>query len=151
MLFWPVLGRGHLEKFRARVKNGKPRNFPALGVPKSKKKVTTLSGMVVRYFLQFAFCPTGNREILVFSGPFGLWHLEKSWARAENGKMQFPGADTLSGMVVRNFFRLCVLNDRTPKIALKEIPGRKQKNAISRSQGHFWLLGKKYVRPKRFS
>ena len=47
------------------------RDFPALGVPKSKKKVTTLSGMFVRNFFAFAFCPTGppragNRKIRVF-------------------------------------------------------------------------------------
>ena len=89
----------------------------------------------------------------------GLWHLEESRARAENGKTRFPGArgpeieekkvTTLSGMVVRNFFTLYVLPDQTPTggksqntgilghfglgqpLALGEIPGGKQKNESS--------------------
>ena len=57
-------------------------------------------------------------------GHFGLWHLEKSRARAENGNTQFAGArgpeidkkvTTLSGMVLRNFFTFCVLTDQTPR------------------------------------
>ena len=49
--FGPFWAAGHLEKFRARVKKQKKRNFPVLGVPKRGEKVTTLSGMVVRNFL----------------------------------------------------------------------------------------------------
>ena len=83
----------------------------------------------------------------------------------QNRKNTIPGArgpeiekkvTTLSGMVVCNFFKVCVLTDRTPRggksqntgflgpfglgqpLALGEIPGRKQNNAISRSSGHFW-------------
>ena len=57
-------------------------------------------------------------------GHFGLWHSEKSRARTENRKTQFPGArgpeseknvTTLSGIIVRNFFTSCVLADRTPR------------------------------------
>ena len=59
----------HLEKSRARAENGKKRNFPVLGVPKSTKNVTTLFRMVVRNFFTFAFWPTrppraGNRKML---------------------------------------------------------------------------------------
>ena len=48
--FWPVLGRGHSEKFRARAENRKTQ-FPGDRGPETEKKVTTLSGMVVRSFL----------------------------------------------------------------------------------------------------
>ena len=70
---------------------------------------------------------TPNREIRVFQAILtrdGLWHLEKSWARTENRKTQFPGArgpeieekkvTTLSGVVVPKNFTVSVLPDRTP-------------------------------------
>ena len=64
------------------------RNFSALGVPKRRKKLTTLSGMVVRNFLRFTFCPTappraGNRKIRVFR-PF--------WPRTALDTWRNPGA-----------------------------------------------------------
>ena len=103
----------------------------------------------------------GNGDLVVFWPVLGRRHLEKFWDWAKNRKTRFPGARgpkfekkkviTLSGMVVRNFFTFCVLTHRTPRgeksqntgflgpfglgqpLALREIPGRKQKNAISRS------------------
>ena len=50
------------------------------------------------YNLRFYRPDPRGREITKYEdfGPFlaedGLWHLDKSWARAENGKIQFPGA-----------------------------------------------------------
>ena len=67
--FWPVLGRGHLEKFRAQVKNGKTQFPGARGSEIEKKKVTTLSGMVVRNCFTFFVLPdpgAGNQKILGF-------------------------------------------------------------------------------------
>ena len=61
--FQAILAQGglwHLEKSRARAENGKKHNFPALGLPKSKEKVTTLSGMVVHNFLTFYLWPDGT-------------------------------------------------------------------------------------------
>ena len=120
------MGRRHLEKFRARVKNGKTQ-FPGARGP---KKTTTLSGMVVRNFFTFYVLPDrtprgGKSRNTGILGHFGLWHFGKSRAWAENGKKcNFPAlgvpkarkkVTTLSGMVVRNFFTLCVLTDRTPR------------------------------------
>ena len=78
----------------------KNRNFPVLGVPKRKKKLLRYPGWLSATILHFMFWPTGppwagNRKIrgfwaiLAYDGP---WHLKKFWARAENGKTQFPGA-----------------------------------------------------------
>ena len=53
MVFWPVLGRGYLEKFRDWANNRKTQFPGARGPEIEKKKVTTPSGMVVRNFLQF--------------------------------------------------------------------------------------------------
>ena len=73
----------------------KKNNFPVLGVPKRKKKVTTLSGMVVRNILTFYvlanWTPTGVKtQNMGFSGYLDLGRpmalIEKSWARAANGK-----------------------------------------------------------------
>ena len=135
-----------------------------------KRILPRYPGRFSAFFLQFTFWPSGppgagNREIRVFRAILaqdGLWHLEKSRVRAENGKTQFPGArgpeteekkvTTLSGMVVRNFFTFYVLPDQTPRggksqntgisghfglarpLALREISGlgRKRKNANSR-------------------
>ena len=47
---WPVLGLGHLEKFRAWAENRKTQ-YPGARGPEPEKKVPTLSGMVVRNFL----------------------------------------------------------------------------------------------------
>ena len=78
VVFWPVLGPGHREEFRAQAKNRK-RNFQVLGVPKRKgsRQVTTLSGMVVRNFLAFyAFAdrtPTDGRAIARYEGSRPFW------------------------------------------------------------------------------
>ena len=48
--FWPVLGLGHLKKFRTGAKNKKSQ-FPGARGPKMKKTVITVSGMVFRNFL----------------------------------------------------------------------------------------------------
>ena len=74
--FWPILGRGHLEKFRAWAKNRKTQ-FPGARGPETEQKITTPSGMVVRKFLAVYVLtdrtPTGgktrNTRIL---GHFGL-------------------------------------------------------------------------------
>ena len=79
LVFWPILGRGHLDKFRARPENMKIQ-FPGARGPKTGEKVTTLSGMVVRNFLPVYVLtdrtPTGrerrNTRIL---GHFGLGRL----------------------------------------------------------------------------
>ena len=75
--FWPVSGRGHLEKFRARVKNGK-RDFPDLGALLGEKFVHPKSfSQNLRNF--FTFCvlvdrtPRGGKsQNTGFLGPFGL-------------------------------------------------------------------------------
>ena len=88
--FWKYLGPGHLQKFRARAKNRKTQFAGARG-PGTEKKVTTLSGMVVRNFFTVYVLtdrtPTG--------GETRNRHLEKSRARAENGKSKFPAAEGL--------------------------------------------------------
>ena len=69
--FWPRTAFSTWKNPGRGLKTEK-RNFLALGVPKSKTKVNTLSGMVVRnFFLHFTFRPTGpprlgNRKIWVF-------------------------------------------------------------------------------------
>ena len=95
VVFWPVLGHGHLKKFRAGSKTEK-RDFPALRFPKSTKN-TTLSGIVVRNCFTFYVLPErsprgGKSRNIGFLGPFGLGHLEKFRARVKNGKTHFPGA-----------------------------------------------------------
>ena len=52
--FGPVLGRRHLEKFRARAENRKTQ-FPGARGPETEKKVTTLSGTCpqLSYSLRF--------------------------------------------------------------------------------------------------
>ena len=85
----------------------------------------------------------GNREIRGFQAIMaqdGLWHLEKSWARAENGKKHNflalgvrklkKKVITRSRMVVRNFFTFYVLPDQTP------MGGKSHNTGIS---GHFGL------------
>ena len=124
--FWSVLGCGHLEKFWAWVKNRKTQFSGARG-PKIEKKV---SGMVVRNFFTFQVLadrtPRGGKsQNTGILGHFGLWHLMKSRARAENGKKRnFPAlgipksknnVTTLTRIVVCNFFTLCVSTDRTPR------------------------------------
>ena len=103
----------------------------------------------------------GNGDVLGFWHVLGRGHFKKFRAGAENRKTQFPGAEGTFGVKVRplqknlpelrSFFTFCVLAERTPTgrkskntgflgpfglgqpLALGEIPGRKQKNAISRS------------------
>ena len=156
----------HLEKSRARAENGKKTHFFGARGLEMERKVTTLSGMVVRNFLVFYVLPDRtprgrklpNTGILGYFCPGRLWHLQKSRARAENGKMKFPSARGTFGaksgcpksfsLKVRNFFTFYVLADRTPMgeksrntwvlghfglgqpLALREIRGRK-KNANS--------------------
>ena len=85
-------------------------NFPALGVRKSKRKVTTLSGMFVRNFFTFyvlpEWTPTGgksqNTDIL---GHFGLGQplaLEKkTGAGPKTEKCNFPVLRALLGGGIR--------------------------------------------------
>ena len=125
VVFWPVLGGGHLGKFRARSKTEK-HDFPELGA--------LLEKTTGRNF--FTFCVlTDRREITKYWGfrPFwpraAPWHLEKF--RVENRKTRFPGARGTFGkktgrpqifsQKLRNFFTLCVLTDPTPR-------GRKSQN-----------------------
>ena len=95
--------------------------------------VTMLSGMVVRNYLTVYVLTdqtptagsTRNTRFWAVLAYDGRWRLEKSRARAENRKSQFPSArgpeieekkvTTLSGMVVRNFCIFYVLANRTPR------------------------------------
>ena len=43
----------------------------------------------------------GNGDLVVFWPVLGLGYLEKSWARAENRKTQFPGAGGTFGGEIR--------------------------------------------------
>ena len=100
----------------------------------------------------------GKSQNTGFLGPFGLG---QPLGRAENGKTQFAGARGTFGKKsvrpksfspkLRNFFTFCALAGRNPTggksqitavlgtfglgqpLALREIQGRKQKNAISRT------------------
>ena len=117
----------------------------------------------------------GKSQKTGFLGPLRLWHLEKSRARAENGKTQFPGArgpkieknvTTLSGLVVRYFFTFCILTHRTPRGGKSQTTGvlgpfgLGQRLGIWRNSGPKTekcnfpelgaLLGGKSIRPKRF-
>ena len=93
-------GPWHLEKSQARAEI-KKHIFPVLGVPKQNKKVTTLSGMVVRNFFTLYILadrtPRGGKsQNTGIVGHFGLGRplvlrLKKSRARAENEKKHnFP-------------------------------------------------------------
>ena len=103
----------------------------AEGVPKSRKNVTTLSGDVFRNFLGDNFFsvgppPDGNGDLVIFWPVLGRRpQARNSGTGPKTGKRKFPGArgpeieekkvTTLSGMVVRNFFTLCILPDVTPR------------------------------------
>ena len=74
-------------------------NFPVLGVPKRKTKVTTLSGMVVRNFFTFHVltdqAPRGGKSQNTGGlGPFGLGQPLGTYriSGPKIEKMQFPGA-----------------------------------------------------------
>ena len=99
VLFWPVLGRGHLEKSWTRAGNIKTQ-FPGARGPKTERK----RYHAVRdgcpqpfYVLRFARPDSHGREIAQYGHfrpfwprtAFGTW---RNRARAENGKTQFPGA-----------------------------------------------------------
>ena len=84
-----------MEKSRARAENGKTQ-FPGARGPKIERKVTTLSGMVVRNF--FTFCVFadwiprgGTSQKNGFLGPRAALGTSEKF-RAGNRKMQFPGA-----------------------------------------------------------
>ena len=106
-----------------------------------------------------------NREILVFKAllPFGTWRNHRRRPKTENHNflaLEVPKSRKQNYHAIRDdcpqLSYLCVLTDWTPEggksqntgvlgpfglgqpLALREIPGRKQKNTISRSQGHFW-------------
>ena len=133
-----------------------------------KKKLPRYPGWFSATFLQLTLCLTGapgagNRKIRGFQAILaqdGFWHLKKSRARAENGKMQFPGARGTFGGEIRTpqkflpesaqlFFTFYGLADRTPTggksrntgflghfglgrpLARREILGGKQKNRNS--------------------
>ena len=76
--FWPVLGRGHLEKFRARAENRKTQFPSARGREIEEKNYHAVWDDFPQlfYIVLFARPDTqgaGNREILVFKAllPFG--------------------------------------------------------------------------------
>ena len=100
MIWWgfgPFWAAGTDRNFGARAKDRKTQ-FPGARGSGTGKKVATLSRMVVQNFLTVYvltdLTPTGgntrNTRIL---GHLGALTLEKSRARAENGKSQFPGAE----------------------------------------------------------
>ena len=75
--FWPVLGRGHLEKFRARVKNGKPRFPGARGTFGGKirlpqKFLPEIAQLFLRQVLADWTPRGGKSQNTGFLGPFGL-------------------------------------------------------------------------------
>ena len=72
VVFWPVSGRGQLEKLRDWAKN--KAQFPGARGPKiGKKNVTTLSGMVVRNALRFARPDRQGREIAKYGDFRPVW------------------------------------------------------------------------------
>ena len=90
--FWLVLGRGHSEKFRTRVKNEKTQ-FPGARGPKiEEKNVTALSGIVVCNF--FPFCvltdrttPRGGKsQNTGLLGTFGLGQPLGTWRNSGGTK-----------------------------------------------------------------
>ena len=99
--FWPVLGRGHLEKFRAQAKNGKTR-FPGARATFGKKlrpaqKFLPKNAQLF-YILRFGRPNPQWRPIAKygFSGPF--WPRE-ALGRVKNGKRVFPGATGTFGEI----------------------------------------------------
>ena len=71
--FWLVLGHKHVEISGTGPKTEK-RNFLSLGVPKTRKKVTALSGMVVHNFSTLCVLTDqtprgGNRKLQGFYAP----------------------------------------------------------------------------------
>ena len=74
--FWPVLGRGHLEKFRAWVKNGK-RQFPGARGPEIEKKSyhAIRDGPQLFYILRFAQPDPQGREIAKLGDFRPFWPL----------------------------------------------------------------------------
>ena len=96
--FWPILGRGHLEKFRARAKNRKTQ-FPGARGTFGGKNVATLAGMVFRNSFFRSDPHRLNTVIWWYFGPFWAWGtLRNSGPRPKTEKTQFPGArGTLGG------------------------------------------------------
>ena len=142
-------GLWHLEKSRARAENGKKRNFPALGVPKSKKT----SYHAIRdgcpqpvYILRFGRPDPHGQEIAKYG------YFRPFWPRTALGTYGNPGAGpktekcnflvlgALFGKTsgrpksfspkVRNFFTFYVFADGSPT-------GEKSQN--TGVLGHFGL------------
>ena len=99
MVFWPVMGGGHLGKFRARAENRKTRFPGARGTFGEKnrppQKFLPKSAQLF-YILRFDRPDPQGQEIAKYwvFRPFwprsAPWHLEKF--RAQNRETQFPGA-----------------------------------------------------------
>ena len=136
------------------------------GSRNGKKMLPRYPGWFSATFSGTTFFPVrpplaGNSDLVVFWPILGAWHSEKSWARAENMKTQFPGAmghffGGESGRPKRfslkfcSFFTFHVLGDRTPTggesrntgfwvhlgpgqpLARREIPGGKKEKTMSR-------------------
>ena len=108
--------------------------------------------MIVCNFFTFYVLPDrtpsgGKSQNTGIVGHFGLWHLS-SGANHGRGLKTEKKVTTLSGMVVRNFFIVCVLTDQTRTGGnsqntgslgpfgpwhLEKFRGQKQKNAIPRT------------------
>ena len=109
VVFWPVLGGGHLGKFRARAENRKTQFPGARGTFGSKTG-----------------CPKGFSEKR-WSQRVIYWGCGPFWAvgpRSKPEKRDFPELGALLEKTVcpkifsqklRNFFTYCVLADRTPQ------------------------------------
>ena len=108
--FWPRKAFGTCRHPGPGLKTEK-RNFLAIGVPKSKKKLPQYLGWLSATFSRFTLCPTGlpwagNRKTLA-------WYFRPFWPRTAFGTggnpgpradietMQFPGARGTFGGEIR--------------------------------------------------
>ena len=116
-----------LEKFWARVKNGKT-PFPGARGPKiEEKKLPRYPGWLSATFYILSFDRGGKSQNTGFSGPFGLGQPLGTWRYSgpKTAKRNFPELGALFGgksvrpksfsQKVRNLFTVSVLADRTPK------------------------------------
>ena len=90
VIFWPVLGLGHLRKFRVRARNRKPRIPGGRGTfGREIQLAQKFLPAIVQHFyaVRFGRPKGGKSQNTGFLAHFGLDNF-----RAENRKIQFPGA-----------------------------------------------------------